>query len=333
MKSKRIKKFFLSFILFFILLFSILWLMSLQKYSTEFGVSFNQDRATSLGLDWKKVYIAILDDMKPKYIRIAAMWSDVEKSRGQWNFENVDWMMAEAKKRGTRVMLVVGQKAPRWPECHVPDWLKGESAEVKMKLMNTYITQVVNRYKDNKVLEIWQVENEPFINFRFGECVAYDRKAVYGEIALVRSLDPAHRIIITDSGELSTWRRAIKAGDLFGTTVYRMVETPRGFPFTYDWLPAAFYRLKAKVWGRDMSSVFVVELQAEPWFTDSTPLDTPLEKQIKRFSLNRLKKNIDYAERIGVPRAYLWGVEWWYWLKEVKGRGEYWAVVKERQTN
>jgi hypothetical protein len=37
--------------------------------------------------------------------------------------------------------------------------------------------------------------------------------------------------------------------------------------------------------------------------------------------LPRLKKNVDFAARTGMPRAYLWGAEWWYWLAS-KGEHE-----------
>ena len=37
-------------------------------------------------------------------------------------------------------------------------------------------------------------------------------------------------------------------------------------------------------------------------------------------SLNRLEKNLAYASRTGMPRAYLWGAEWWYWMDQKKGQ-------------
>lgn len=324
-------KYFISFLLLLAMLYGVLWLASRRIYPIEFGISFNQNHARSLDLDWRKVYTAMLDELKPKYIRIAAMWSEVEAEPERFDFTDVDWMMKEAGERGTKVTLVIGQKAPRWPECHVPGWVNEMmSTERYSDQLKRYLTETVKRYQNHPVLELWQVENEPFIRFRFGRCERYRPELVSGEIALVRQLDSAHKIIVTDSGELSTWRRAIKAGDYFGTTVYRVVRTAKGRIVTYDWLPPAFYRWKARLLGRKMDTVFISELQAEPWFTNGGAKDTPLMVQKETMSIDRLNKNLDYAQRIGAPRAYLWGVEWWYWMKIQNNDGRYWNTVREQ---
>jgi len=311
-----------------------MWLASRKRYPVEFGVSFNQNYAQFLGLEWKDAYLAMLNDLRPKFIRIAAMWSEIERETGEFDFTDVDWMMDEAAKRDVKITLVVGQKAPRWPECHVPAWVNGLSAdEYKMRLLN-YVQQTVKRYKDHPALEIWQVENEPFIHFRFGECANFQEQATRDEIKLVKELDTSHKIMITDSGELSFWWHATRAdSDIFGTTIYRVVRTPRGKIFTYDWLPPAFYRWKAKLLGRSMDSFFISELQAEPWFTGSGALETSIEAQKETMDLGRLKKNLDYVKKIGTPRVYLWGVEWWYWMRETQGDGRYWEIMKLETRN
>lgn len=304
-------------------------LASQKRYPVEWGISFNQDHAASLGLDWKKAYTDMLSELKPKYIRIAAMWSDVEAQQGTYNFSNVDYMMNEAKKHGAKVLLVVGQKAPRWPECHIPTWVTPEIADKQEKLF-AYVKAVGERYKSHEALEIWQVENEPFIRFPFGECGLFREDAVKQEIQLVKSIDAKHKVLVTDSGELSTWRLASRAGDLFGTTVYRIVRHTSGVFLVYDWVPAAFYRFKAKLWGRPVSEMFVAELQAEPWFTTAGPKDTPIEEQEKSMNPLRLEKHMDFVEHIGVPRAYLWGVEWWYWMKKERNDSRYWELVRNK---
>lgn len=326
----KLKKTMLTIVIIILALYGLIWLFSIKKHDIEYGISFNQNHAASLDLDWREAYVRMLDDLKPKYVRIAAMWSEIEKDQDNFDFIDTDWMMSQAERRGIKVTLVVGQKAPRWPECHVPGWAKSlEGEEYKEKLLN-YVSEVSKRYKDHEALEIWQVENEPFVRFRFGECEGFDKEVTLEEIDLVRSLDSNHKILVTDSGELSTWRRASQAGDLFGTTLYRVVRQPSGRIFGYGWLPPAFYNLKARFWGINLDEMFVSELQAEPWFTNGGVLDTPLEEQAKTMDLKRLEDHFNYASRIGVPRVYLWGVEWWYWMKEVKGQSEYWDFVKKK---
>lgn len=330
---KFIFRLLLVFFLFLAVTYGYLWFNSKIKYPVEYGISFNRQHAESLGLVWQEVYLAMLDELKPKYLRIAATWTETQPAQDRYNGVEVDWQIQEAAKRGIKIILVVGQKAPRWPECHVPGWTKDLSAGEYETALFDYVKYIVERYKNNSALEMWQVENEPFIKFRFGECENFRQDLVEEEIKLVRSLDVNHKILITDSGELSTWREASRAGDIFGTTLYRIVRTPSGKIWNYDWLPAAFYRLKAEFWKISTNNFIISELQAEPWFTDIHPEDTPIEEQEKTMNPERLEKHFDYVERIGVSRTYLWGVEWWYWMKEKQGDGRYWEMVKTKISN
>lgn len=321
------------FILFVLVILAILWLLfwfaGRKKFFVEYGISFNQNHAMSLGLDWRETYVRTLFDLRPEHIRIAAMWNEIEPVERSYDFNDVDFMIEQAAVAGAKVTLVIGQKAPRWPECHIPAWVDaGDDAAMKDYLFS-YIEAVVARYKNHPSLDVWQVENEPFIRFEFGDCRGYREAFVVDEIALVKSLDSNHGIVITDSGELSTWIKASKAGDIFGTTIYRIVQTKGGMIWAYDWLPAGYYRIKARILGKTYESFYVSELQAEPWFTDASPLDTSIEIQEKTMNPKRLKKHLDYASRVGASRVYLWGAEWWYFMKEVKGDNRYWEIIRE----
>jgi hypothetical protein len=44
-------------------------------------------------------------------------------------------------------------------------------------------------------------------------------------------------------------------------------------------------------------------------------------------NLKQLKENIEFASRSGHREIYLWGVEWWYYLKE-KNQPEFWNEAK-----
>ena len=71
-------------------------------------------------------------------------------------------LIEEAEKRGVKIILAVGRRLPRWPECHLPDWLKHESDEVQKENMLPMLKEVVTHYKDYESIVAWQVENEPF---------------------------------------------------------------------------------------------------------------------------------------------------------------------------
>ncbi len=326
--NSMIKRLIAIFLLIVLPLGVAVWL-NFQTYPVTYGISFNQNHAKSLGLDWKVTYEEMLKDLEPKAIRIAAMWSEVEPLPGNYEFDDVDWMMEKAREYESAVTLVVGQKAPRWPECHVPGWLAKRYAtdDAEVHLFE-YVSTVVERYKDHAALEFWQVENEPFIRFEFGECDGYREDLVDREIKLVRSLDPERKIIVTDSGEVSTWRIASRSADIFGTTLYRIVRTPQGTIWHYDWVPPVVYRLKAAIWGRPARTMIVSELQAEPWFTGAGAEGTSVEEQEQTMNPERLQEHLDYVTHIGVSRAYLWGVEWWYWMKTERNDARYWDIVK-----
>ena len=90
----------------------------------DFGITFSQYFAEEMDLDWKQAYVAILDELGVKKLRLVAYWQYLEPEQGSYSFEDLDWQIQEADKRNAQVILAVGRKLPRWPECHVPIWSK-----------------------------------------------------------------------------------------------------------------------------------------------------------------------------------------------------------------
>lgn len=287
--------------------------MSFYNPKMILGVSFDPDYARYLGLNAEEIlHHYIFDTWNFHRVRFSAHWDKVEPTRGKFVFDELDSLMSLAREHNAKVVLALGQKTPRWPECHLPAWAKelpeGEYREARLR----YIRAVVEAYKNHPALEIWQVENEPFLPF--GKCPSFTQKDLQEELDLVKQIDGAHPRLVTDSGELSLWRKTGTAGEFFGTTMYRVVWNKYFGYSNYDWLPAAIYRFKLWMVGRSAESAFVAELQAEPWIPGGTVGETPLEEQYKSLDLPRLKKNIDFAYQVGLSRSYLWGAEWWAWL-------------------
>lgn len=329
---KRLTKITIILILTGIIFYSLLWIFSWTRYPIAFGISFDGRRAEYLGLEWKTAYKEILNELQPAFIRVSAPWEYIEYEKGVYFFDDTDYLMDGALEAGTQVTLVIGQKAPRWPECYIPSWVGDAGTHARREQFFAYIEAVVERYKNHPALELWQIENEPFIHFRFGECERFDRNIVKDEVALVRSLDPDKKIVITDSGELATWYGASKYGDVIGTTLYRTVRADSGLTLSYFMIPPGYYKMRAAMFGRNPDTFFVSELQAEPWFIDPSLEGMKNEKLDSTLSLEKFDKNIDYASRAGVSRAYLWGAEWWYWLKETQHDDSYWNKAKEALT-
>ncbi|MBI4991599.1 MAG: beta-galactosidase [Candidatus Harrisonbacteria bacterium] len=292
-----------------------------------FGVTFSKQAAESFGLDWQEAFRAILDDLGAKNLRLSVYWTETEPSEGQYDFSILDWQLKEAERRGVKIIVAVGQRLPRWPECHIPDWAKNLPTEERRERLLKLIDVVVNRYKSLSAIKYWQVENEPFL-IGFGECLPFDKKFLDKEIAFVRSLD-SRLIIVSDSGELSLWLQAARRADIFGTTMYRSVwsnKIPGGY-LRYP-LPPSFFYLKANLikYFASTKNIIVTELQAEPWGPKQIKEMAPMERDTS-LSLEKFKANIEYARQVGFREAYLWGAEWWLWEK-MSGRPEFWEYAK-----
>jgi hypothetical protein len=297
---------------------------------TTFGVTFAKEQAERLGLDWQKTYQDILDELSVKNIRLSAYWTDIESTHGTYNFEVLDWQINEAKKRDAKVLLAIGRKLPRWPECHIPQWASELNRDAQNKAVLEMLETVVTHYKDERTIWAWQVENEPL--FPFGVCPPKNKEFFEEEVLFVRSLDFSRPIVTTDSGEMSLWLMAGSQGDIFGTTMYKIVPWKIVGFISYDFLPPAFYRKKSFILKKllpNLKDIIVVELQAEP-YTGSIPvtIDT-LDRQLGRFDFERFQKHIRYARSVGYSQTYLWGVEWWAWLRKEAGHPEFWEEAKK----
>ena len=298
--------------------------IDLKHRSGEFGATFSKKFCDELGLNWKETYIAILDDLKVRYLRLPAYWDEIETADGVYDFNDFDYQVNEASRRDARLIITLGRRQPRWPECHTPAWNnKNSEAKTEANILNM-IKVVVNRYKDNKHIENWQVENEAFLG-TFGVCPSLDRNFLNQEVSLVRSLD-SRPIIITGSGEMSSWRNEAETGDVFGTTMYRVVYN-EWFGYVRYFFPEYFYKLKAKLAGLDPDKTLIIELQTEPWVPKGKMIYLT-EKQVnKSMSVEQLKANLQYAIDINFKQIYVWGVEWWYWQK-LYGNPQYWEIGK-----
>lgn len=298
----------------------------LEPGPPTYGVTFSRPYAESLGLDWRETYRAILDDLGARKIRLPIYWDDVEPVEGRYDFQHYDWLVNEAAKRKAELIVAVGRKLPRWPECHVPVWAKELSEKDQQEQIRKYLIETVNRYKNWPVIVAWQIENEPFVPF--GECPLFRKQFLDQEISLVRGLD-ARPIVITDSGELSFWIPSARRADWFGTTMYRHVWTRWLGYFTYP-LPPGFFKVKrvlTQLIARP-EKMLVIELQAEPWLPKQPPTQFPVQEQLEHFNIERFNATLEYAKASGFDTFYLWGAEWWYWLKTKAGRPDLWEMAK-----
>lgn len=321
---------------FLIVVFSILivyFFKVAKNYSVDqdlsyppgfFGVTFSTKFCEELGLDWREVYQATLEDLKVKEIRLPIYWDEIEKSKGVFDFSDYDFIIEEGRKHNVNFIINIGWRLPRWPECHAPSWTNKNSLQVNREESLRMLRAVVDHYRFYPNVVYWQVENEPFLD-AFGICPPSDIEFFKKEVALVKSLD-TRPVMVSSTGELSFWNKEARIGDVFGTTVYRVVWG-KWLGYVRYPIPAWFYRLKADLVGLDQSRRYIIELQAEPWVPQGSMIYLSKREADRSMSFEQFYGNLLYATKINFNKTYLWGVEWWYWQYK-NGDDRFWNLAR-----
>lgn len=312
---KKIIKFFTVFLFSVVILSCIFYINSLPEENLAWGINFSTAAARGLGFEPVNLLEQIFSDLKPKYIRLNTYWNEIEAEQSVFNFTETDKLLNLADKNNANVILVVGLKQPRWPECHTPAWWQNLNETQKTSALENMLTKTVQHFSSHSSVKTWQVENEPLFNFGLN-CPTQTLSGLKKEVSLVKELD-TRPVIVTDSGEKSSWLISSWSGaDILGSTMYREAYYEKYKRYVKYHLPAFSYNIKAgmvKIF-TPVRSVIGVELQAEPWFNGS-PHDTPVNEQLKLMNPEIFANNVAYAKKVGFEQNYFWGVEWWYWLK------------------
>ena len=295
------------------------------------GASFIPDYAKSLGVDPKETLDAMLDDLDIQQLRLVSYWDKIESTPGTYDFSELDWQFAKANAAGAKVSLAIGLRQPRWPECHMPTWAKNEPMDIWSVQLKTFMKQVIERYKDNPALESYQLENEFFLSV-FGDCPDFSRSRLVDEYTYVKELDDSHPVIISRSNNALGLPIGQPQPDVFGVSVYKRVWditiTKRYIEYPF---PSWFYGFLGGagklVTGKDL---YIHELQAEPWPPNGQDIvDTPLAEQSKSLDAKRLKDRFEYGEATGLRHIDLWGVEYWYYRKQILHDSSVWDVARD----
>lgn len=342
MSKKRTFTFLNIFIItiLFVLIFPFmlyLYLTPAYNEKVSYGLNFSNKYASELDLDWKNTFQTILKEIPTKKFRLAVYWDEVQKNPDTYDFSNIKYQLNELEKfPESEVILVIGRKVIRYPECHEPGWWKEirDEGQKREKILQL-VTKTVEELKNYKSIKYWQVENEVF--FPFGECTAIlnIESLLKEEVEIVRKLDPERKILIQDSGEGGFWIPSKRFGDYLGISIYRKVWFDFFGTFTYNSFPvkyplgSSFYKMKAFVLGIPFEKIKATEVQAEPW--------GPVRNYLLRndevdatMSPDDFLRIFQITKESGFLEFHLWGVEWWYHMKNKHNQGFYWNTAIEK---
>ncbi len=294
------------------------------------GVTFIPAYAESLGVDPQETMDALIG-VGVKHFRLVSYWNQTEPVPGQYDFSLLDWQFKKAEAADAKVILTVGLRQPRWPECHEPNWADTtKPLDTWQPQLERYMSAVINRYKTSPALDSYQLENEYFLK-GFGHCKDFSRSRLVDEFDLVRQLDTKHPIIVGRSNNALGFPAGQPTPDAWGISIYKRVWdaaiTKRYLEYPF---PSWFYGFLAgtqKLYAdKDM---IIAELQAEPWPPKGSPItSTTLAEQNKSFNAKRFEDRIKFAEDTGMRGTYYWGAEYWYYRKVVLHDDSVWQVAQ-----
>jgi hypothetical protein len=309
----------------------------------QVGISFSPRRAAYLGLNYQTAFQRLLA-MRFRVIRLSTYWDQVE----QQGYDQLDWMMSEARRARQPIVLTVGMKALGWPEFYLPASVTDVSelgsgsdiaADSSLRAETVdFVRETVLRYRDNPALAAWQVENEPF-NRAGPQRLWIDAEFLRQEIASVRELDGHHRPLIVNAFshfnlvfdqasarqgfDLRQWLgfeadsaeqdglSVLNQGDVLGLDVYTAIG--------YQFLGQAHLSRADADWPDRLARVrelarkqgkhaWVTEAQAEPWESSGNSFAEP-----KSTSPQAIRSIFANLKEAGFATILFWGSEYWLW--------------------
>ena len=307
------------------------WYIQSQKNTPlEQGTSFIPAYAKSLGLDPKETMDGLIG-IGVKHFRLVSYWNESEGVQGEYDFSQLDWQFEKAEKANAKVVLTLGLRQPRWPECHAPKWAESMPKDQWQPKLENYIQAVVERYKNSPSLEKYQLENEYFLR-GFGECKDFSRDRLISEYNLVKKADPNHPVVVGRSNNALGFPVGQPQPDEFSISIYKRVwdagVTRRYLEYPF---PAWFYGYLAGVQQIfNHRNMMIGELQGEAWPPNAQQIpETSLDEQNKSMNAKRLEDRFKYGRATGMREIYLWGGEYWYYRKVILKDPSLWDVAKQ----
>jgi hypothetical protein len=320
-----------------------------HKRPSVLGTTFSQLQCNFLNISYQECCRDVAT-LPFNAIRVCAYWEEIEKTENVYSYEILDYIVTEFSKKEIQIILTVGIKSPRWPEFHIPKWLRDKYntthqdiavdsfSEIATKAYQ-FTENTVCRYKDNPHIKYFLIENEGLNNAEFTNGRHISHAFIHSEIDLVRRLKrPDQKIMCTNAIELSLlWaddkyalRQNLHLADAVGINVYTKI--PKNNRQYIE--PTFLFWMKLKNWRNK-----IIQKGCEPWITESQAEPWELhdgkgsaihinEKNYPSSSPQSSVKLASKLTKIGFNKILLWGCEHWYWHKK-NGNNEWWNEIEK----
>lgn len=124
-------------------------------------------------------------------------WPFLQPQPGQWKFDVLDRMVADAQAHNVGVLLVLGQ-SPAWASARPQEpsgYRPGFAAEpARLEDWVQYVSTVAQRYKGR--IEAYQIWNEPDDKNHFSGSLAKYIELTCTAYGLIKGIDPAAKVVV-----------------------------------------------------------------------------------------------------------------------------------------
>ncbi len=323
------------------------------RHSTLLGLSFRTPQVAALGLDARTTLQTLL--AYPFHIiRLGAYWNQIEPEPDSFCPDELDWQIDAAERAGKQIILCVGPlKTFGYPEFFVPahhlkhplpehTLIKPDAFSSLLTAATTFITRIVERYKQRKSIVAWQLEHEAVDQLGIEHSWRLAVDFVAKEVEALKKADPSRPVMMNGFlptsllVSLSQWWQtrdqgdslavAQRLADIVGIDYYpRHALMNVGSRTLYlDGSQSLWQQRRQKqlfAWTHAHGQqLMITEGQAEPWETVTNP-PNPSRQSMYSCLPEHVIGNYNTCMRWSQPDtplyAYLfWGAEYWMLRKQ-----------------
>ncbi len=268
----------------------------LVYFNMIFGTTLSHLHLSYLKIDFQLALENLLE-LDLQIIRLGVYWN-------QYDPKTLSSIISFLEKHNKKIVLVVGEKSPRWPEFYTRP--EGD--------ILSFTSSCVQFFKKHQSIIAWQVENEPLDPSGPSHKII-SKTLLQNQIDLVKSLD-TRPIIFTLWGNTLSSRKILhhlpNSINIIGLDLYPKVPISSYLSITSG--PKDSPESIKKIMQTTNKTFWITELQAESW--------APFQ-----LSSIDILSNIKYAQILDPQVCLLWGFE--YWLgKKLSGDTTLWNSVK-----